>query len=158
MKIAVYPGSFDPLTNGHLDIIVRASKIFDEVVVAVSINSSKVPMFTVEERCEMIKQVVMPYPNVRVDCVAGLIVEYVASHHNAVIVKGLRALSDFEMEFQMALMNRNLNENVETMFLMTGMEHSYLSSSIVKEVNKYGGDITNYVPKVVRTAMIKKRG
>ncbi len=144
MKIAVYPGSFDPLTNGHLDIIERAAKIFDELIVLVSVNSSKSPMFSLEQRCAMIEQVVADFDNVRVAVLDGLLVDYVSQLGNAVIVKGLRALSDFEAEFQMALMNRDINNAVETMFLMTCVDYAFLSSSIVKEVDRYHGDISQY--------------
>ncbi len=158
MKTAVYPGSFDPLTNGHLDIIKRAAKIFDELVVLVSVNSSKSPMFSLAERCAMIEQVVADFKNVRVAVLDGLLVDYVSTFEHAVIVKGLRALSDFEAEFQMALMNRDINNQVETMFLMTCVDYAFLSSSIVKEVDRYHGDISRYVPTVVQREMLKKRG
>ncbi len=158
MKTAVYPGSFDPLTNGHLDIIKRASGIFDKLVVLVSVNSSKSPLFTIEERCDMIRRVVADYENVSVEALDGLLADYVSERDDAVIVKGLRALSDFEMEFQMALMNRSIDNGVETMFLMTCVDYSFLSSSIVKELDRYSGDISKYVPDVVNQEMLKKRG
>ncbi len=158
MKTAVYPGSFDPLTNGHLDIIERAAKIFDELIVLVSVNSSKSPMFSLEERCAMIEKIVQSCDNVRVDILDGLLVDYVSRIDHAVIVKGLRALSDFEAEFQMALMNRDLDNHVETMFLMTSVDYAFLSSSIVKEINRYHGDTARYVPPVVQTEILKKRG
>lgn len=157
MSIAIYPGSFDPLTNGHLDLIERAAKLFDEVVVAVSINSSKTPMFTVEERLTMIAEVVGPLQNVRVETCGGLLVDYVATKPGAVIVKGLRALSDFEMEFQMALMNKKLNDEVETLFMMTKTDFAYVSSSIIKEVSRFGGPIEDLVPPAVARAIRDKR-
>jgi pantetheine-phosphate adenylyltransferase len=158
MKIAVYPGSFDPLTNGHLDLIKRASLLFEHVIVAISINSSKKPLFHLDERKKMIEDVVAQFDNVSVDTVDGLIVDYICSMENAVLVKGLRALSDFEMEFQMALMNRKLKPDVETLFLMTSVDYAAVSSSIVKEINKFGGDISELVPPLIADAMIKKRG
>lgn len=157
MKTAIYPGSFDPLTNGHLDIIKRAANIFDHVIVTISINSNKIPMFSTLERSDMIKDVVSSFKNVSVEVWDGLIVDYVKKKPNAVIVKGLRALSDFEMEFQMALMNRNLKGGVETMFLMTGMDYAYVSSSMIKEIDKHRGDISPFVPECVNREMIKRR-
>ena len=158
MRTAVYPGSFDPLTNGHLDIIKRAAAIFDQVIVAVSINSGKQPLLTIDEKKSLITEVVSEFDNVKVDTVEGLLVDYIRKKQPAVIVKGLRALSDFEMEFQMALMNRKLDDNVETLFLMTSTDHAMLSSSIVKEINKFGGDISSLVPPVIEDALKKKRG
>lgn len=157
MSIAIYPGSFDPLTNGHLDLIERAARLFDEVVVAVSINSNKTPMFTVEERLAVIGEVVKPLQNVRVETCGGLLVDYVATKPGAVIVKGLRALSDFEMEFQMALMNKKLNDEVETLFMMTKTDFAYVSSSIIKEVSRFGGPIEDLVPPAVARAIRDKR-
>ncbi len=158
MKIAVYPGSFDPLTNGHLDIIERASSVFDKLIVAISINTTKKTMFTLEERKAMIEVAVEPIKNVEVVIIDGLLVDYVKSLKDAVIVRGLRAISDFEMEFQMALMNRDLAPEVETMFLMTTHRLSFLSSTMIKEVDKFGGDISGYVPPNVYIAMKEKRG
>ncbi len=158
MKVAVYPGSFDPLTNGHFDIIKRAAKIFDKLIVLVSVNSCKSPMFSLQERCAMIKEVTATCQNVQVDILDGLLADYVSRFDHAVIVKGLRALSDFEAEFQMALMNRDYDENVETMFLMTGVNYAFISSSIVKELDRYHGDISKYVPDVVQQEILKKRG
>lgn len=149
MKIAIYPGSFDPITNGHLDIVHRARKVFDEVIVLVSINSSKKTMFTVEERKDMISEILGDIPNVKVDTLSGLLVDYVRSVPNGVIVKGLRALLDFEYEFQMALVNRQLAEDIETVFLMTSMEFAHVSSSLVKEILNYGGDVSKMVPRSV---------
>jgi pantetheine-phosphate adenylyltransferase len=157
MSIAIYPGSFDPLTNGHLDIINRASKLFDEVIVLISVNSSKIPLFTANERLEMIETIVSVFPNVTVDLTSGLLVDYVKGKPQAVIVKGLRALSDFEMEFQMALMNRKLEPDVETMFLMTRMDYAYVSSSLIKEVSRFGGNISEFVPPEVEAAIRLKR-
>ncbi len=156
MKIGIYPGSFDPITNGHLDIIQRASNICDEVVVSVLKNTSKNPMFTLEERVELIKEVVKPFSNVRVDCFSGLLVDYLRENQAKVIIKGLRAVSDFEYEFQMALMNRKLAPDIETIFLMTSSKNSYLSSSLVKEVAKFGGCIEGLVPEVIKKAIVKK--
>ncbi|MCK8058067.1 MULTISPECIES: pantetheine-phosphate adenylyltransferase [unclassified Fusibacter] len=158
MKLAVYPGSFDPLTNGHLDLIKRAALLFDHVIVAISINSSKKPMFELDERKKMIEEVVSEFDNVTVDTVGGLIVDYISERENAVLIKGLRALSDFEMEFQMALMNRKLKPEVETLFLMTSMDYAAVSSSIVKEINRFGGDISELVPPLIAEAMVKRRG
>ncbi len=156
MVKAVYPGSFDPVTNGHLDIIERASKVFDNLIVAVLENPRKTPMFTIEERVMMLNEIIEPYPNVEVDYYQGLLVEYAQKREASIIIKGLRAMSDFEFEFQMALVNRKLSCDVETMFMMTNNMYSYISSSIVKEVASYGGDIRELVPAQVYPMIMKK--
>ncbi|ENL9872799.1 pantetheine-phosphate adenylyltransferase [Listeria cossartiae subsp. cayugensis] len=148
-KIAVIPGTFDPITNGHLDIIERAAKIFDVLYVAVLNNSSKKPLFTVEERMEMIRQVTAHLPNVQVESASGLTVDYAAKRGATAIVRGLRAVSDFEYEMQIASMNRTLNAEIETFFVMTNTKYSFLSSSMVKEVAQYQGDIRELVPEIV---------
>ncbi|MBC1249314.1 pantetheine-phosphate adenylyltransferase [Listeria welshimeri] len=152
-KIAVIPGTFDPITNGHLDIIERAAKIFDVLYVAVLNNSSKKPLFTVEERMEMIKQVTAHLPNVAVESASGLTVDYAAKRGATAIVRGLRAVSDFEYEMQIASMNRTLNAEIETFFVMTNTKYSFLSSSMVKEVAQYHGDISELVPEMVNRAI-----
>ncbi|MBC1961202.1 pantetheine-phosphate adenylyltransferase [Listeria welshimeri] len=152
-KIAVIPGTFDPITNGHLDIIERAAKIFDVLYVAVLNNSSKKPLFTVEERMEMIKQVTAHLPNVAVESASGLTVDYAAKRCATAIVRGLRAVSDFEYEMQIASMNRTLNAEIETFFVMTNTKYSFLSSSMVKEVAQYQGDISELVPEMVNRAI-----
>jgi pantetheine-phosphate adenylyltransferase len=156
MQKALYPGSFDPITNGHIDIIERASRLCNEVVVTVLPNTSKTPMFSVEERVKLIENEVKKYPNVKVKTFSGLLVNFAAQENAQVIIKGLRAVSDFEYEFQMALMNRKLNQNVETLFLMTQSQNSYLSSSLVKEVAKLNGCIKGLVPEAVEKAIIQK--
>jgi pantetheine-phosphate adenylyltransferase len=158
MKRAIYPGSFDPVTNGHLDIVQRAAGVFDEVIVAVALNIGKDPMFTIDERIEMLRQACAGIANVRIDTFTGLLVRYAQDHHASVIVKGLRALSDFEFEFEMALMNRRLDEGIETVFMMTNAEYSYLSSSIVKEVALLGGSVEGLVPKTVEECLRSKLG
>lgn len=156
---AVYPGSFDPVTSGHFDIIVRAAAMFDTLTVLVAANSAKSPLFTTEERVALLRESCAALPNVQVEILpTTLLVEYVAKNGARVIVKGLRAVSDFEYEFQMALLNRHLEPAVETIFLMTAAEHSYLSSSIVKEIARLGGDIAGLVPEAVRLALEKKLG
>lgn len=149
MSIAIYPGSFDPLTKGHLDIITRAARIFEELVVVVSVNTSKTAMFTQAQRKQMIEESVKHLPNVKVDTFSGLLVDYVKERKGAVIVKGLRALLDFEDEFKMALINRHLNEEAETVFLTTSMNYAHISSSLVKEVFHFGGDISSMVPEPI---------
>ncbi|MCC8161353.1 MAG: pantetheine-phosphate adenylyltransferase [Oscillospiraceae bacterium] len=146
MRIAVYPGSFDPITNGHLDIIERASRVYDKVVVGVLSNASKKPLFTAEERVEMIRAVTEHLENVEVDAFAGLLVDFAASKNATVIVKGLRTVADFEYEFQMALLNKALNPEFETMFMMTDTKYSYISSSMVRELAGFHGDLTGLVP------------
>ncbi len=155
-KVAVVPGSFDPLTNGHLDIIKRAIKIFDEVHVAVMNNSSKKPLFSVEERQQLIAQATAEYPTVKIDSSSGLLIDYAKSINASAIVRGLRAISDFEYEMQITSMNRFLDEDIETFFVMTKNQYSFLSSSIVKEVAKYGGDVSALVPEAVDRALKKK--
>jgi pantetheine-phosphate adenylyltransferase len=149
MKIAVYPGSFDPVTNGHLDVIRRASKMFDKLIVAVLVNTSKNPVFSPQERVEMLRSVTEDLPNVEIAHFSGLLVDYCKSVGASIIVKGLRAVSDFEYEFQMALTNRQIDENVDTVFLTTTAQHMYLSSSIVREVAMFGGNIEDFVPKQI---------
>ncbi|HOB19302.1 MAG TPA: pantetheine-phosphate adenylyltransferase [Candidatus Atribacteria bacterium] len=146
MRAAVYPGSFDPITNGHLDVIKRSAGLFDLLIVAVAKNSGKKPTFSVEERIDMIRRVTHHIPNVVVDNFEGLLVEYAASKNTSVIIKGLRAVSDFEYEFQMALMNKKLKPGIETVFIMTDHKYSYLSSSMVREVASLGGSIEGLVP------------
>ena len=146
MKIAVCPGSFDPVTVGHLDIIQRAASLFDKVIVLVAVNSSKTPCFSPEERADLIRRVTSGLDNVDVDMCEGLIVDHARRVGATAIVKGLRAMTDFEYEFQMALINRNLNNGIETVFLTTSAENMYLSSSAVKQVAYYGGDISAFVP------------
>jgi len=158
MARALVPGSFDPITMGHLDIIARAARMFDTVLVAVAPNSTKTPLFTLAERVEMIEEACTHLPNVSVDAFEGLLVEYAVKHGASVIVKGLRAVSDFEYELQMAMMNRRLNSAVETVFLMTEAEHSYLSSSIVKEIARLGGSVEGLVPSHVETRLRQKVG
>ena len=148
MRRAVCPGSFDPVTNGHLDIVGRSSRLYDEVVVAVLVNESKQSLFTVAERIDMLREVVKPYPNVRVESFQGLLVDFCRDQHASVLVKGLRAVSDFDYELQMAQMNMGL-AGVETLFMPTNPQHSFLSSSLVKDVAKWGGDVTALVPEVV---------
>lgn len=155
-KTVVVPGSFDPLTNGHLDIIRRAAKIFGQVNVVISINSSKKSLFTVEERKELIEAVTADIPNVVVRTSTGLLVDYAKSIGAAAIVRGLRAVSDFEYEMRITSMNRVLDESIETFFIMTNNQYSFLSSSIVKEVAQYGGNISELVPKAVELALDEK--
>lgn len=149
MRIAVCPGSFDPVTFGHRDIIQRASALFDKVIVLVAVNKMKSPMFTPEERVELIKKITVNLPNVEVDVCHGLIADYVREVGAVAIVKGLRAVTDFEYEFQMALVNRNIYDGAETVFLTTSTENLYLSSSVVKQVACHGGDISKFVPKCI---------
>ncbi|RKD34375.1 pantetheine-phosphate adenylyltransferase [Thermohalobacter berrensis] len=157
--VVLYPGSFDPVTNGHLDIIKRCSKKFNKVIVAVLNNPSKKPMFTVEERVKLLQEVCKDYDNVEIDCFSGLLVDYAKKRDISAIVKGLRAVSDFEYELQMALMNRNLDNDIETLFLMTSAKYSFLSSSLVKEVARFNGDISDLVPKSVEQAIkVKIKG
>lgn len=156
MRIAVYPGSFDPITNGHLDVIERAAGFFDQLIVAVSRNPSKHPLFTVEERVSILKNVLQPYYNVQVDAFDGLTVQYAKLKGAQAIVRGLRAISDFENEFMMALTNRKLAENIDTIFLMTRAEFSFISSSGVKEVALYGGCVRDLVPPYVEEMLKQK--
>ncbi len=155
-SIAVCPGSFDPITLGHLDIIKRGAKVFDQVYVVVLNNSSKNPLFTVDERMELINEVTNELKNVKVDSFQGLLVDYAKSVNANAILRGLRAVSDFEYEMQITSMNRVLNEEIETFFVMTNNQYSFLSSSIVKEVAKYHGVISELVPRPVELALIKK--
>ncbi|HHW13802.1 MAG TPA: pantetheine-phosphate adenylyltransferase [Firmicutes bacterium] len=160
MKRAVYPGSFDPVTNGHLDIIERAAVLFDEVIVAVARNRAKTALFTVQERLEMLREVTQRLVNVRVDAFEGLTVHYAREHGAQVIIRGLRVLSDFENEMMMALMNRNQEPTIDTVFLMTSKDNAFLSSSAVKELASLGGDVSALVPPevVARLAARVQRG
>jgi pantetheine-phosphate adenylyltransferase len=157
-KIAVYPGSFDPLTFGHLDIINRALKIFDEVIIAVARNEKKNPLFTVDERVQLIKTAMDGSERAKVDTFDGLLIDYVRANKAKVIIRGLRAISDFEYELQMAQINRSIAKDVETVFLMTSVFYSFLSSSIVKEVSSLNGPVDGLVPPVVKKALDVKFG
>lgn len=156
MKTAVYPGSFDPITYGHIDIVERASRLFDNVIVAVLNNPLKVPLFNTEERINMIRQATNGMKNVEVDSFSGLLIHYVDQRGANTVIKGLRAVSDFEYELQMALMNRKLNKNVETVFMMTSSKYSFLSSSLVKEVARLGGCVNELVPEYVVKRLLEK--
>ncbi|AJH20809.1 MULTISPECIES: pantetheine-phosphate adenylyltransferase [Bacillus] len=155
-SIAISSGSFDPITLGHLDIIKRGAKVFDEVYVVVLNNSSKKPFFSVEERLELIREATKDIPNVKVDSHSGLLVEYAKMRNANAILRGLRAVSDFEYEMQITSMNRKLDENIETFFIMTNNQYSFLSSSIVKEVARYGGSVVDLVPPIVERALKEK--
>ena len=149
MKVAIYPGSFDPVTSGHLNIIRRASKIFDKLIVCVMVNAGKKPMFSQEERVELIRRVTAELPNVEVDCSGELLAEYAKRKGSCVVVKGLRAGSDFENEFQMALINHKINPDLDTMFLTAESQYMYLSSSTVKELGSYGVDLSDFLPEEI---------
>jgi pantetheine-phosphate adenylyltransferase len=157
MTIAIYPGSFDPLTMGHVDIIQRGSRFFDRIVVAVLINVDKSPLFTVHERVDIAREVFQGRPNVEVDTFDGLLVDYARRKNASVIVRGLRAVSDFEYELQMALMNRRLNPDVETIFLMPAEPYTYVSSRLVKEVVALGGSVKGLVPEIVERRLREKK-
>jgi pantetheine-phosphate adenylyltransferase len=156
MRTVIYPGSFDPLTNGHLDVVQRATKLFDRVIVAVARNESKHPLFTLEERLQMVARAVRHLPNVEADAFDGLLIEYVERRSAQAVIRGLRAVSDFEFEFQLALMNRKLNERVETIFMMPKDTYTFLSSRLVKEIASLGGEVSAFVPAHVRTALAGK--
>ena len=149
MKIAIYPGSFDPVTSGHLNIIRRASKIFDKLIVCVMVNAGKKPMFSQEGRVELIRRVTAELPNVEMDCSGELLAEYAKRKGSCVVVKGLRAGSDFENEFQMALINHKINPDLDTMFLTAESQYMYLSSSTVKELGSYGVDLSDFLPEEI---------
>jgi pantetheine-phosphate adenylyltransferase len=153
---AVYPGSFDPITNGHLDILHRGLKIFDGIIIAVARNSQKNPLFPIDERLDLIRRAVNNDPRIEVDTFDGLLVNYVFSKGARVVLRGLRAISDFEYEFQVAQTNRTINEEIETIFMMTSLPFSYLSSSVVREVAALNGPVDSFVPEIVREALIKK--
>jgi pantetheine-phosphate adenylyltransferase len=163
-RIAIYPGSFDPITNGHLDLIQRGSRLFDRLIVSILRNESKEPLFSVEERIEMLREVAAPYPNVEVDSFDGLLVDYAADHAATAILRGIRAISDYEYELQMALMNRRLRPEIETLFLMSNEAYSFVSSRMVKEVFSLGGNISGLAPPPVEARMrgrfsqIKRKG
>lgn len=154
--VAVYPGSFDPITNGHLDIINRGLEVFDTLIVAVARNSEKNALFSIAERVEMIQETVGDNPRIKVDSFKGLLIDYVAAQEAKVILRGLRAVSDFEYEFQIAQMNHSVNEQIETLFMMTSVPYGYLSSSIVKEMAALNGPIEPFVPPAIRAALNKK--
>jgi pantetheine-phosphate adenylyltransferase len=155
-SIAIYPGSFDPITNGHLDLIQRGSRLFDKLIVSILRHDAKEPLFTVEERIEMLREVVHVYPNVDVDSFDGLLVEHAAQRSATAVLRGIRAISDYEYELQMALMNRRLSPGLETIFMMSNEAYSFISSRLVKEVFGLGGDITGLVPPSVE-ARLKRR-
>ena len=154
--LAVYPGSFDPLTNGHVDIIARGARLFDRIIVAIAINAEKAPLFTMEERVEIARAVFKDQPKVEIEAFEGLLVDYVAKRRADVIVRGLRAVSDFEFEFQMALMNRRLNGQIETVFMMPAEQYSYISSRLIKEVFALGGQVHGLVPDMVEMRLREK--
>jgi len=156
MSIAVYPGSFDPITNGHIDLIERAIRIFDKLIVAVAENPGKTPLFTIEERLDMVKKTTEKYENVIVDRISGLTVDYVKQHGASVIIRGLRAISDFEFELQMALINRRLNDEVETVFLMPSLQYSFVKSSHIKELASLGAPLEGLVPDIVMKKLQEK--
>ncbi len=156
MRTVIYPGSFDPLTNGHLDLIQRATKLFDKVIVTVAENENKKPLFSRAERVELVRGCVQHLPNVEVDVLDGLLVNYAEKRSAQAIVRGLRAVSDFEFEFQLALMNRKLNERVETIFMMPKDAYTFLSSRIVKEIARLDGDISSFVPPAVQKALLER--
>lgn len=155
-RLAIYPGSFDPVTNGHIDIIERGLKLFDRIIVAVLINPAKRPLFSVEERLGLLRSSLAHLPNVEVNTSAGLLVDYAVQMKAGAILRGMRAVSDFEHEFQMALMNRRLNRKIETVFLMTGLRWIFTSSSIIKEAASFGGQIKELVPEVVYEKLMEK--
>ncbi len=155
---AIYPGSFDPFTNGHMDIVNRGLEIFDKVIIAVARNSDKNSLFSIAERIDMINELIKENPRLEVETFEGLLVNYAVEKKARVILRGLRAVSDFEFEFQMAQMNHNVCEEVETLFMMTSPECAYLSSSIVKEVGRLNGDISKFVPPLVRVKLLEKFG
>lgn len=157
IRRAVYPGSFDPLTNGHLDIIERSLKVFHEVTILVASSARKSPMLDADERVELVKQAVKGMKRVKVEQWDGLIMDYARTHKTHAVIRGLRAASDFEYEFMMAAMNKDLNDEVETFFMMTGQNLFFISSSMIKELFRYGGDITPYVPKNVGQYLMKKK-
>jgi pantetheine-phosphate adenylyltransferase len=157
-KLAIYPGSFDPVTNGHLDLIERASKLFGRVVVTVARNAEKAPMFTLNERVEMLREATQQFPNVEVDTFDGLLVEYARKLGARVLVRGIRAVSDYEYELQMALMNRRLEPQLETVFMLPAVEYSYLSSHLVRELAVLGGSLTGLVPTAVEQRLRIKVG
>jgi pantetheine-phosphate adenylyltransferase len=148
-KIAIYPGTFDPITLGHIDILERGSKLFDKLIVTIAINQSKVPLFSLRERIEMIEDAITGFDNVVVEKFDGLLVDFATAQKASVILRGLRAISDFEYEFQMALMNQHLAENITTLFLMPNEKYTYLNSTIVKDVSKFGGNVEKFVTKYV---------
>jgi len=157
-RIAIYPGSFDPVTNGHIDVAERGLKLFDKIIVAILQNPVKSFLFTVEERLEMLELSFQKYPNIEVATFEGLLVDYAAKRKSHAILRGMRAVSDFEYEFQLALMNRRLNREVQTVFLMTGFRWIFTSSSIIKEAAQFGGDVTDIVPPIVNQKLKEKFG
>ena len=156
MSTAVYPGSFDPITLGHLNVIRRAAAVFDELLVCVMINSGKAPLFSHEERVELIKRTVARFPNVKVEASRELLVEYMEARGAKVIIKGLRAVSDFDREFQIALVNRKLDQSIETLFMPSSEKYTYLSSTVVKEMARYGADLETFVPKEIIDDVLRK--
>ena len=156
MRTVIYPGSFDPLTNGHLDLIQRASRLFDKVIVAVARNDSKQPLFSLAERVRLVEEAIPSFGNVEADTFDGLLVDYVERRSGQAVIRGLRAVSDFEFEFQLALMNRKLNERIETIFMMPKETYTFLSSRIVKEIARLNGNVEAFVPPHVRAALAKK--
>ena len=156
MKIAVYPGSFDPVTNGHIDVIKRALKIFDKIIVTVGDNPGKEPTFTTEERTEMLKESTKDLKNLEIDSFQGLLLDYVKNKNSSIIIRGLRAVSDFDFEFQRALMNRVVNNDIESIFIMTKEDYVYLSSSIVKEMAMFGSKLNGLVPEIVEKKLREK--
>jgi pantetheine-phosphate adenylyltransferase len=156
MRLGIYPGTFDPITNGHLDLIERGLRIFDEIIIAVAPSPKKQPLFILEERLRLIREAVKDCKNVRIEAFNGLLVDYVRNREGVAIIRGLRAVSDFEYELQMALMNRRLDMNIETVFMMPSEEFSFLTSTIVKEVASFGGSVKGLVPDVVERALKEK--
>jgi pantetheine-phosphate adenylyltransferase len=157
MTLAVYPGSFDPLTNGHVDIILRGARLFDRIVVAILVNAEKHPLFSMDERVEIARKVFEDQPNVEVDTFEGLLVDYMERRNAQVVVRGLRAISDFEFEFQMALMNRRLKPQIETVFMMPAEQYTYISSRLIKEVFSLGGRVHGLVPELVEARLWDKK-
>ena len=155
-RIAIYPGSFDPVTNGHLDIVRRGTALFDEIIVAILHNPSKIALFTIDERLDMLKETMKDIPGVSFDTFGGLLVDYACKRGAQAILRGMRAVSDFEYEFQLALMNRKLNREIQTVFLMTGLRWIFTSSSIIKEAAQFGGDVSELVPPLVNLKIIEK--